>query len=401
MKITFISNYINHHQIPLCDALYKLLGDDFNFIQCIDMEEERAQMGWGVDLNEYPYVSVYGQRESFCKYMIKSSDVLMLGWSSVPEIDEMVLEAGCPVLRLSERIYREGQWKAISPKGLKNKYHEHIKYRNSQVYLLCAGAYVASDFNLIHAYPGKKYRWGYFPPTMELSEDELREKFARKKDSEAAVELMWAGRFITLKHPEFAVRAVADLTKLGKKVHLTMIGDGELLADMKKLAADSGVADKITFRGGLLPAEVRAKMLWADIYLFTSNYLEGWGAVVNEAMNAACAVVASREAGCVPYLIEDGVNGFAYNGGNYEKMLEKLLRLVDDADLTENFGRNAYDTIMDTWNAEKAAEALIRFCKGLYDGRDPQPEAEGPLSIAPVIKPPAAIRTFQEDNHLQ
>lgn len=27
MTFTFVSNYINHHQIPLCEALYEALGE--------------------------------------------------------------------------------------------------------------------------------------------------------------------------------------------------------------------------------------------------------------------------------------------------------------------------------------------------------------------------------------
>ena len=42
---------------------------------------------------------------------------------------------------------------------------EHIRYRKQNVYLLCAGAYTASDFHMIGAYPGKMFRWGYFPET--------------------------------------------------------------------------------------------------------------------------------------------------------------------------------------------------------------------------------------------
>ena len=49
MKITMISNYINHHQIPFSDEMYKRLGDDYCFIQTEPMEEERSNMGWGVD----------------------------------------------------------------------------------------------------------------------------------------------------------------------------------------------------------------------------------------------------------------------------------------------------------------------------------------------------------------
>lgn len=56
MTFTFVSNYINHHQIPLCDALYERLGRGFAFIQTMPMEAERVEMGWGVAENEIPYV---------------------------------------------------------------------------------------------------------------------------------------------------------------------------------------------------------------------------------------------------------------------------------------------------------------------------------------------------------
>ena len=47
VKAVFISNYINHHQIPFSNALYEQLGDDYHFIQTEPMEEERIAMGWG------------------------------------------------------------------------------------------------------------------------------------------------------------------------------------------------------------------------------------------------------------------------------------------------------------------------------------------------------------------
>ncbi|MDE7429593.1 MAG: hypothetical protein K2N00_10080 [Lachnospiraceae bacterium] len=56
MTFTFVSNYINHHQIPFCEALYRRLGKDFTFIQTMPMEQERREMGWSVDINDIPYV---------------------------------------------------------------------------------------------------------------------------------------------------------------------------------------------------------------------------------------------------------------------------------------------------------------------------------------------------------
>ena len=54
MKITMISNYINHHQIPFSNALYEKIGEGYHFIQTEPMEEERVRMGWAVDVRKIP-----------------------------------------------------------------------------------------------------------------------------------------------------------------------------------------------------------------------------------------------------------------------------------------------------------------------------------------------------------
>ena len=49
MKLVFVSNYFNHHQLSFCDALYELLDGSFCFLQTQPMEEERIRMGWPRD----------------------------------------------------------------------------------------------------------------------------------------------------------------------------------------------------------------------------------------------------------------------------------------------------------------------------------------------------------------
>ena len=124
-------------------------------------------MGWQEALEECPYVRNYWENEKECKTLILESDVVIFGGVEEESYLADRLEAGKIVIRYSERIYRNGLWRAISPRGLMKKYHDHVRYRNAPVYLLCSGAYVAFDFNLIHAYPNKKYKWGYFPKTKE------------------------------------------------------------------------------------------------------------------------------------------------------------------------------------------------------------------------------------------
>lgn len=388
MTITFVSNYINHHQIPFSDACYRKLGEGYCFIQTEPMEEERLAMGWGGD-GRPPYVRCIYEEEETCRKKMLESDIAIFGWIrredllDVTDIIEKREKSGKLSLRLSERLYREGQWKAISPKGLWKKYKDHTRFRNKQVCLLCAGAYVASDFHIVRAYPGKMLKFGYFPETVRYTEEEFRSL----KEKDGRVHIVWAGRFMPLKHPEFAVRIGEDLEKAGEPFHIHMAGGGELEADIKGMVREKGLEEYFTFYGYMEPGNVRHIMEKCHIHLFTSNHLEGWGAVVNEAMNSGCAVVASGEAGAVPFLIENGKNGLIYHKDSYEEFAGLVKGLVSDRKRMEKLGKAAYDTITGLWNAEHAAEELLRFCGRWMESGRIFPAEEGPLSKAGILQP--------------
>lgn len=391
MRITFVSNYINHHQMPFSEACFRRLEGEYFFIQTEPMEAERVAMGWAGEVGQLSYVRNWEEQEALCRQLILESDITIFGWSSKEaEMDRLVhqrLEQGRPVLRVSERLYREGQWKAISPKGLIRKYHQHIRYRRKPAYLLCAGAYVASDFHLIGAYPGKMFRFGYFPETIPYTMDQLD----KEKPQGGRVELLWAGRLIPLKHPEFALRIAGELKQEGVDFHLHLAGGGEMEACLRQEAAAAGLEDVVTFYGYRQPGEIRRLMEKSHIFLFTSNHLEGWGAVVNEAMNSGCAVVAGSQAGAVPYLIRHGENGLVYHGGSYEDYARLVRQLVAQPEEIRRLGAEACRTITECWNAETAAERLLDFCRNLLQGRV-VPAEQGPMSPAPVWRLPGTKR---------
>lgn len=389
MTITFVSNYINHHQIPFSNAMYAQTGEDYCFIQTEPMEEERRSMGWSSGEEKLPYVHCLYEEEDFCIRKIMESDCVLAGWSGREDLIEQRLNAGKLTFRVTERIYREGQWKAISPKGLYHKYKEHIRYRNAPAYLLCAGAYVASDFRLIHAYPGKKLKFGYFPELRTYEGDTLWEK--KRKDG---IDIIFAGRFIPLKHPEYMIRLAADLKKLWEEgqskedaeaafpqVLIHMAGSGQMEEELRQMAKDLQVEKEVIFYGFQSPAAVRDRMEQSHIMVFPSNHLEGWGAVVNEAMNSGCAVVACEQAGAVPYLIKNGENGFIFKK-DYKELLQEVTELVKNPELRLRMARAANETITTCWNAEHAALELLRVIKEVQKSGKLVPAKEGPLSRA-------------------
>ena len=160
-KFVMVSNYLNHHQIPFCNAMEELLRGSFAFLQTEPVEEERLRMGWKEA--DYPYLVHYYTEPEKGRKLIEQADVVLFGGTDDESFIQDRLHQGKPVIRYSERLYKEAQWKAISPKGLVQKYKDHTCYRNKEVYLLCAGAYVPSDFHIVRAYPEKMLKWGYFP----------------------------------------------------------------------------------------------------------------------------------------------------------------------------------------------------------------------------------------------
>ncbi len=383
MTVTFVSNYINHHQIPISNELYQKLGDSYSFIQTEPMEEERVKMGWDKAFGEIAYLKKYYENEEECQRLIDESDVVIFGGTEREELIAQRLEQKKPVIRYSERLYKNGQWKCVSPRGLKKKYHDHTRHSDDPVFLLCSGGYVADDFNIIKAYGGKRFNWGYFPEFIEYSEEERKERRDTRR-SHDRLELLWVGRLIDWKHPEECIAVAKYLEKTGKPYRITIVGDGDMRAVLEDKARKSGVADKIVFAGNLYSNEVREKMNDADIFLFTSDYKEGWGAVLNEAMNAGCAIIASHAAGAVPTLIKHRQNGLIYASGKSRKLCSLLKELEDNQKWRLFLGESAYETLSEEWNHVTAAERLLGICEDIEKGEIHFAQS-GPLSEAKVI----------------
>ena len=380
MKLTFVSNYFNHHQKPLCEAFVRSDGVDFCFIATEPMEEERIRMGWGIDAEKYPYVKEYFSDIPWADNRIQESDVVIWGGVESEDANESLLkrlEGGKLTFRYSERIYKEGQWKFISPRGQKKKRAEHTRFKDYPYYLLCAGAYVGSDYNLVGAYPGKKFVWGYFPEFRHYDPDEL---FAKKSRPGEPVRILWAGRMIDWKHPEIPI-IIADKLLHGDKhfnpnltsniaqnggFKLTMAGGGYMEEELRKMVSEKGLEETVEFTGFLTPEQIREKMEESDIFLFTSDRKEGWGAVLNEAMNSGCLVVANYQIGAAPYLLQQNLNG-KISGGVLWHHAGIVGGAILDRSVRTELGKNAYETIEKYWNADNAARRFLENAKSLLD----------------------------------
>jgi len=387
MKIVFVSNFMNHHQLELCKKLYELTGGNLVFGACTPVPKERLDMGYHDMNKQYDFVlCAYESEENQAKLfqLVEEADVLIIGGLNTVCADKYVkrhLGEGKITFQYLERIYKTGVWHVLSPRGTMNMLKYHTHYRNDNVYTLCASAYTAWDLSLTRSYIDKTYKWGYFPKVHSYDIAQL----IQKKSDNKKTSILWAGRLIDWKHPEDAIYVAKSLKADGYDFELNIVGNGVMEEEIARMIKDSDLSDCVCMRGAMSPEEVREYMEKSDIFLFTSDYNEGWGAVLNESMNSACAVVANHAIGSVGFLIEHRKNGLVYKNGNQKSLYSCVKELIDNPELRKQMGISAYQTMIDEWSPESAAERLIALSEALIKGDRTPLYQSGPCSASPRI----------------
>jgi glycosyltransferase involved in cell wall biosynthesis len=377
MKITFFSNFLNHHQTPFCDEMYKILGSNFTFVSTEKIPELFLQNGYP-DCTDYIYNLNSYLDEAHYQEALKlgmESDVVMIGSAPNIFIDQRLKE-NKHTFRISERLLKKGKWQLLNPRFILSLLRNHTRYRNHNFHMLCASAFTAKDLGWVFAYPKKKYKWGYFTRVEILN----IERVISQKPNER-VEIIWVGRFIGWKHPELAVQMAYEFKNKGYNFHLNMIGTGELVEPIQRLIDQLGVSDFVSLLGSIPNSEVKNYMLRSNIFIFTSDQNEGWGAVLNEAMSCGCAVVASDLIGSVPYLIANEENGLIFKSGSLSSLCQQAERILEDQIFRDMLSFNAYQTLAKEWSPESAACNFMLLAKSIFNSEALSIE-NGPCSKA-------------------
>ena len=219
------------------------------------------------------------------------------------------------------------------------------------------------------------------------SKDRQLDAKDRQLEQKDKHQLLWVGRFLDWKHPDDAVYLAEQLRNDGYTFQLSLIGCGEMEGELQQLIAEKGLDDCVRLLGPMKPQQVREYMERAGIFLFTSDRREGWGAVLNEAMNSGCAVVASDAAGAVPYLLSNRENGLAYHSGDVDELYKKVKHFLVHPEEQQRLGEAAYYTIANQWNAEVAARRLIQLAQAIQAGeKQPNLFETGPCSRAEIVR---------------
>lgn len=371
MKLIFYSNFLNHHQVLIADELYRLLGEEFRFIATLPRDEKGLK--GGADYSNRPYCILAGESTEAndeAMRLARESDTCVFGACSQQYAVERARQKGCGLsFEVGERWLKRGWINILSPRLREWWCNYQRYYRNKPFYKLCSSAFAAEDDRKMFAYKDRHFKWGYFT---RVDEDFVVEapRNLGVSTSEITKHIMWCSRFLRWKHPEFPVRMALKLKEQGYNFMLDMYGSGGEEETTKQLAKSLGVEDVVKFHGSLPNEEILEAMRQHEIFLFTSDRYEGWGAVANEAMANGCVLVASNAIGSTPYLIIEGRNGFSFKSEDVNSLTDCVKHLLDNPQDMYRMQKEARNTMLNMWSPKKAAEALLTLINDLQNDRE-------------------------------
>jgi len=134
------------------------------------------------------------------------------------------------------------------------------------------------------------------------------------------------GRFDPVKNHLFLLRTFAKVAETNPAARLVMVGRGRLEGEMKRLAEELGIGERVRFAGST--QDIAAYMALFDLFVFPS-FSEGLGIVCVEAQAAGTRVLASDTVPSEAAVVPGGVDflPLAIGEGAWAGRIQELLAL--------------------------------------------------------------------------
>jgi glycosyltransferase involved in cell wall biosynthesis len=139
---------------------------------------------------------------------------------------------------------------------------------------------------------------------------------------------------------------------------LVLVGDGPARADVKSLADELGISERVIFAGARADA---AKIVGGFDFTILASEQEGLPNVVMESMVAGVPVVATAVGGSTE-LVHNGVDGWLVPPGDPVALAERMTELASDCALRRRLGAAARKAM-----APYSTTAMARRVESVYD----------------------------------
>jgi phosphatidyl-myo-inositol dimannoside synthase len=213
----------------------------------------------------------------------------------------------------------------------------------------------------------------YLPPGVDtdrfrpdpVGRAELRERY-RLGERPTVV---CVSRLVPRKGQDMLIRALPSIRQRVDGAAVVIVGGGPYLEALRRLARDCGVADHVTFTGGVPAAELPAHYALGDVFAMPCRTrgagmdVEGLGIVFLEASATGVPVIAG-ESGGAPEAVQHNKTGLVINGRSVDKVADAVTELLTDRDRAAAMGAAGREWVTSQWRWDTLAARLADLLAG-------------------------------------
>ena len=205
--------------------------------------------------------------------------------------------------------------------------------------ILAVSVFAVEYFESLGVKAEKICRFGYFRTVVindENSPENLPHKLKyrefeqikhRNPTKSRDLSLIFVGQLIERKGIMTLIKALKIISEKNNSFHLTIIGTGELKSVLKAFINLNQLQNRVTLLGVVSSENIIDYIEKADLLILPS-ISDGWGMVINEALQSHVPVLVSDQCGAKE-LVRVDQNGFIFQGNNIESLVENLQRFLN------------------------------------------------------------------------
>ena len=169
--------------------------------------------------------------------------------------------------------------------------------------------------------------------------------------------ILFCGRLIALKAPDLAIKIIEKVKKSIHDVQLSIIGEGPLEQEVKRLVSELNLDKNVRFYGACTQEEVKGHMNANMLFLLpgiedpNTGRAETQGLVIQEAQAMGLPVLVS-DAGGMRYGLIDGETGFILPRGDVDLFANKIIKLLNNPCKIKSMGYAARSFVQKNYDIE-------------------------------------------------
>ena len=265
-------------------------------------------------------------------------------------------------MKLTQRL--KGELKHTLPKAnypLKWKLHTFVKW--ARLFTRLSTALLADAHTACSNFLGESsaFPWSVdtlYNPIEIKSENQLK----TLENLSKPYKFIFVGRLATDKGVDILLKAARILQDENKDFQIIIIGDGGQCNELKELASNLKIAEKVNFLGKLPQKEVLLKVQDALALIAPSRWQDPAPYVVQEASSVQTCSIVSKMGG-LPEVA--GPHSLFFENEDAEELAKCMRYCLDNPDEVINRGFQSSEYVAENFSAARAVNRLLEICREL------------------------------------